>query len=77
MIEHPLVGDLSNLTIDELSDMINSLNKKMSYAARMGNYAIANQIQLALNSYRAKYNQRQRELFDETSSTIQGKIDIS
>jgi len=77
MIEHPLVGDLSNLTIDELSDKINDLNKRMAYFARTGRYDAANQVQLILNSYRAKYNQRQRELFDETSSTIQGKIDIS
>ena len=77
MIEHPLVGDLSSLTIDELSEMINSLNKKMAVAARMGKYDMASQIQLALNSYRAVYNQKQRELFDETSSTIRGKIDIT
>ena len=77
MMEHPLVGDLSTLTIDELSEMINSLNKKMAVAARMGKYDMASQIQLALNSYRAVYNQKQRELFDETSSTIRGKIDIT
>lgn len=72
-----MIGDLSNYTIDELSEKINDLNKKMSFAARMGKYDLANQIQMALSSYRAVYNQKQRELFDETSSTIRGKIDIS
>jgi hypothetical protein len=76
-MEHPLVGDLSKHTIDELSEMINNLNKNMSFAARMGRYDLANQIQMVLTSYRAVYNQKQRELFDETSSTIRGKIDIT
>jgi hypothetical protein len=38
---------------------------------------MAAQLQMVLAAYRAELDKKQRELFDATSSTIQGKIDIS
>lgn len=63
--------------MDELANKISDLNKKLAFATRSGRYDMANQLNLVLNAYRAELDRKQRELFDATSSTIQGKIDIS
>jgi hypothetical protein len=77
MIDHPFVGDLSHLTIEELTEKVSSLTKKMSWAASMGNHSMAQQIQMVLGSYRREISKKQAEMFDDTSSTIKGKIDIN
>lgn len=76
-MEHPLIGDLSDLSMNDLSDKIADLNKKLAFATRMGNYTMANQVQMVLESYRKELSKKQAELFKESSGTIKGKIDIS
>jgi hypothetical protein len=77
MIEHPFVGDLKDKSLEELTDTVSSLYKKMNWAASNGNYSLANQIQMVLASYRAEVARKQAELFDNNTGMIQGKIDIS
>lgn len=76
-MEHPFVGNLDDKTIEELAETISKLYKNLAFASRNGRYDMANQIQMALDSYRTVLDRKQRELFDDTSSTIQGKIDIT
>ncbi len=77
MLTHPFLGSLADVSMDELSNKIAELNKKLSFASRNGRYDMANQLNLVLNTYRAELDRKQRELFDATASTIQGKIDIN
>jgi len=77
MITHPFIGSLEEVSMDDLANKIAELNKKLSFAARSGKYEMANQLQMVLQSYRTELDRKQRELFDATSSTIQGKIDIN
>jgi BMFP domain-containing protein YqiC len=74
---HPFIGDLSNLSLEELAEKINDLHKKLAFAIRTGRYDMSNQIQMVMASYRTELDRQQRELFDATESTIKGKIDIS
>jgi hypothetical protein len=75
-MEHPFVGDLSSNTMEELTEKINSLTKKLSFASRSGRYDMTNQIQMVLESYRSELNRKQRALL-EGEEAITGSIDIS
>lgn len=62
-MEHPLIGNLDNFTVDELSDKVNELSNKLAIATRSGNGHLCNQIRMALESYRNKYQEQLRESY--------------
>lgn len=78
-MEHPLIPNLDDLTLEELGSKISELNKKMSIAARMGNAYLCDQIRMALESYRAKYQEKSDELYKKHNPgrNFDDKIDIS
>jgi hypothetical protein len=67
-MEHPLIGDLSNLTVEEISSKINELYKKMAIAQRSGNGHLTNQVRMAIETYQNQYQQRLREENNKKSS---------
>jgi hypothetical protein len=73
---HPLIGDVSDKSMDELSEIISSLSKKLNYAYRIQHQAMINQLTMTLNTYRAEYSVKQDALWKEESGVISGKIDI-
>jgi hypothetical protein len=75
-MEHPFVGDLSHLSMDELTEKINSLNNKLAFASRSMNFSMAGQIRMVLESYRTELNKQHKQLLEEDTA-ITGKIDIS
>ena len=81
-MEHPLIGSLDSLTIDELGTKISELNKKLGIAMRMGNHDLCNQIRMALENHQNKLNEKSRALFDAKTNNGKGPnfdeiIDIS
>jgi hypothetical protein len=56
-MEHPLIGNLDQLTADELSSKVNELNNKLNIAMRSGNAHLCNQLRMAIESYRNKYQE--------------------
>jgi hypothetical protein len=79
-MEHPLITDIDHLTVDELQGKISELSKKLSFAQRSGNGQLANQIRMAIETFRNKYQQKMQALSapkaGETDS-FNNKIDIS
>lgn len=73
MMDHPLIGSLSDLTSDEISAKIAELGKKLTFAMRSGNAQLCNQIRLALVNYQNEYNDR---LTKETNKLFDEVIDI-
>ena len=63
-MEHPLVGSLDSLTVDELGTKISELHKKLGIAQRMGNHDLCNQIRMALENHQNKLNEKSQALFD-------------
>ena len=59
-MEHPLIGDINNLTLEELSSRVSDLHKKLSIAARSGNGHLCNQLRMAIESYNNKYQEKLR-----------------
>ena len=64
-MEHPLIGSVDSLTIDELGSKISELNKKMGIALRMGNTELTRQIRMAIETYQTKYTEKSAALFNK------------
>ncbi len=76
-MEHPLIGDLSELTMEELSAKISDLNKKLSIAMRTGNAHLCNQLRMALESHNNKYQEKLQESYKKSDANFDDKINIS
>lgn len=79
-MEHPLITDVNNLSLEDLQKRITDLNKKLAFAARTGNGALAGQIRMALETFTNKYQQRLDEIYDHNKRQgpdFSDKIDIS
>jgi hypothetical protein len=75
-MEHPLIGDLSNLTLDELGEKIADLNRKLSIAMRTGNGHLCNQIRMAIESHNVKYQEKLQESYKKSDVDFGDKIKI-
>ena len=75
-MEHPLIGDLSDLTIDELSTRISDLNRKLTMAMKTGNGHLCDQIRMAIESHNTKYQQKLQESYKKSDTNFDDKIKI-
>ena len=78
-MEHPLIANLDSLTLDELGAKINELHKKLAIAHRTGNGYLCDQIRMAIESHKVKYQQKSAELFKKSNDGkgLDDIIDIS
>ena len=74
-MEHPLIGDLNDLTIEELNTKISDLYRKLNIAAQTGNGHLCNQLRMALESYTSKYQSKLQE--STKNNNFDDKIKIS
>jgi hypothetical protein len=74
-MDHPLIGNIDNLTAEELSGKVTELNKKLAIAYRLGNYHLCNQIRMAIETYQTKYQEKLRASSNGTD--YDGMIDIT
>jgi len=77
-MEHPLIGSLEELTLEELSAKVNELGKKLSIAARSGNGRLCDQIRMAMENYQNMYQTRLQESYKKAQgdSNFDDKINI-
>ena len=77
-MEHPLIGNIDNLTEDQLGERINELHKKLNLAARTGNGHMCNQIRMAMENYQNMYQTRLQESYRKAQgdSNFDDKINI-
>jgi len=79
-MEHPLISNLDDLSMEQLQEKINELTKKLGMAHRMGNAYLRQQVQMALESYQNKYREKQQQLWAEKNTgadDYSDRIDIS
>jgi hypothetical protein len=74
-MDHPLIGDINNLTTEELGSKVTELNKKLSIAYNLGNHHLCNQIRMAIETYQTKYQEKLKS--SQTGTDYDGMIDIS
>lgn len=60
-MEHPLISDAADLSLDELQARITDLTKKLAWAQRH-NQHLGAQINMAIESYRAAYQLKMDEI---------------
>lgn len=76
---HPLTPDLSKLTMEELTNKHSDLLKRITYAYRIGQSDMVQQLQLLLEDYQAELNERnlkQLEEMNKASKNFKNIIDI-
>ena len=59
-MEHPLIANLDELSLDQLQEKISELTGKLTIAMRTGNGHLCNQLRMALESYNNKYQDKLR-----------------
>lgn len=77
-MEHPLIGNIDELTLDELTTKISDLNNKLNIVMRTGNGNLCNQIRMAIETYQNKYQEKIRASYkkDGGDANFDNKINI-
>ena len=79
-MEHPLINNIDDLSMEQLQERITELSRKVGMAHRMGNADLRHQVQMALETYQNKYRERQQALWkkdDDQGADFFDRIDIS
>lgn len=77
-MEHPLIPNLNDLSMDQLQEKIAELTRKVGMAHRMGNAQLRYQVQMALDTYQNKYRERlMAPKRDDDTPDFGNKIDIT
>lgn len=76
-MEHPLIGNLDDLTAEELVDKINELHKKLNIAYRSTSGQVCDQIRMAIESYTNRLRELQAKAYEESAQNFKDKINIS
>ena len=78
MMEHPLISNLDDVTIEDLGKKISELSKKLAIAQRSGNGHLGNQLRMALETYQNRYQAVLNETYKKSGGPdFSDKIDIS
>ena len=78
-IMHPLVGNLEELSNEELHKKYNDLMQKYNQAFRFGPTSVIPQMQMVLENYRYEMDKRNRKTLEEMeakNNKFKGIIDI-
>ena len=77
-MEHPLIGNIDHYTEDELTSKISELHGKLSIATRSGNAHMCNQIRMAIETYRNKYQEKLQDTYKKEmgDTNFNDKINI-
>ena len=67
--------DISEKTLDELQASMNDLTGKLTFAHRMGQSFMINQIHMVLDGYKKEYAKRMDEIYKKQN--IQNNIQIN
>jgi hypothetical protein len=76
---HPLTPDLTKLTIEDLTNKISDLQRRLTYAYRIGQGDMVGQLQLLMQDYNAELQERNRKQLEEMekhSKQFKNIIDI-
>ena len=74
-MNHPFISDLSDKSTEDLQKALADLTSKLTFAYRMQNQPMIQQLQLVLSSYREEHNRRMDALYNKQN--VQNQIKIS
>ena len=67
-MSHPFISDLSEKSLEELQTTITELLGKLTFAQRMQNRAMVNQLYMVIDSYKTEYNKRMDALLNKNNA---------
>jgi hypothetical protein len=73
-MEHPFMPDISGKSVEELQTAMTDLTGKLTFAYRMQNQPLVQQLQMVIEGYKKEYTKKMNEIFDKQN--IQNKINI-
>lgn len=73
-MQHPFIGDLSDLTLEQVQEKVQTLSKNLTFAYRTGNQNMVNQINMILESYKAEAAKRLDSLYKRQN--VQTNVNI-
>jgi len=73
-MRHPFINDLSNKSLEELQTTISTLMGKLTFAYRMGNAPMVQQLQMAIDTYKEEYSKKMNDLMSKQK--INSKVSI-
>lgn len=73
-MQHPFVNNLSDKSLEDLQKTISDLMGKLTFAYRMGNGPLIQQLQMVIESYKSEYNKKMDEMVKKQK--IDTKISI-
>jgi len=73
-MQHPFINDLSGMTMEELSDKLQDLTKKLNFALRMQNGPMIHQLSMVVESYKVEYNKKMDEMFKKQNIQTTVKV---
>jgi hypothetical protein len=78
MINHPLMGSLKDVSLEDIISRSNDLQGKLNFALRSGNQALANQVRMVLAGYQEEYQKRMAEAAEKakTDKMLKDKVNI-
>lgn len=74
-MEHPFINNLQDLSLEELQEKISDLTKKLNFAYRMQNSSMINQLNMAIESYKAEYSKKMDGLIKKQNINSQIKVE--
>ena len=66
---HPLTNDLSKLSDEDLHSKRSDLHTKLSFAYRIGNAELVNQLNLVLGDYAMEVETRNQKMMDQAQKS--------
>jgi len=75
-MEHPLIGNLDELTLEQISERVNDLYKKLGIAQRTGNSHLCNQLRMALETFNSAYQRKLKATQKQTGVDFGNIINI-
>jgi len=79
-MEHPLIGNIDDLTVDQLQSKISELGKKLIFAQQSRNAYLIDQIRMAMETYQNRYSSKLQAQYEEQNKNnpnFSDKINIS
>jgi ribosomal protein L29 len=67
-MSHPFISDLSEKSLEELQTTITELLGKLTFAQRMQNRVMVNQLYMVIDSYKTEYNKRMDALLNKNNA---------
>lgn len=72
---HPFLPDLSKLSLEELQEKSSTLTTNLTFAYRMGNTALIQQLTMVLEGYKTEISSRLDDLYKRQN--LKNQVNIS